>query len=716
MFISAFVSAQNFIYISHNIIGSYDVNETVNKVLVDANNNTYLAGSFFGTVDFDPSSGTTNLTSNGGNDLFLAKYNSAGALQWAFNIGGGLYGSSGIQIDDAILDAALDNNGDIIIGGYYSGNRSGNIQSIDFDPGISATYLASSFNRSGFVAKYTSAGTFVWANNILSGNTAGNSSVVNSVAVGGINNLVWIAGNLTGTAGGWSSAGQNDFFMRRYTLTGSMQFQRQVGGAGDERANSITFDNSNNAYVTGSFSGSNVDFGGGTISSSGGGSQFDAYLAKYDVNLNYVMVDMLPNLSSATIGKKVLVNSSNDIFVLTEPSSVGNRLSLNKYSTLSAPFFTFQTAQTFTSTVFTSASDMIFDANNNILLAGNYSGNYNVSVPTNTSVLSSTSQNFFVSLYNTNFSHIKSVSSVTGTSNNVMVNSISSTNGLTIAGRVSTSTVNISFPPASPVTITSNLTIPNTYDLFYAKYTFCNLSDAMPNNTTPSINQSVCSGNTATITSNSADTKWYASTTSTTSLLSGNSFTTASLTNTMSTPTTYSIYAAVENTCVVSGKALFTVTVNPLPTISITSSSNITCVGEVTTFTASGANSYVWNNANTNPILTQTLTNTTTLSVSGIDNNNCSNTATITQSVSLCTGIENIDEAITILIIPNPASNYIQLKGSKKLGIISITDVLNKTVYATYCDENDLTIDASSLQIGIYFITVNSVTKKIIKE
>lgn len=67
-------------------------------------------------------------------------------------------------------------------------------------------------------------------------------------------------------------------------------------------------------------------------------------------------------------------------------------------------------------------------------------------------------------------------------------------------------------------------------------------------------------------------------------------------------------------------------------------------------------------------------------------------------------------------IYPNPATNYIQLNSSGKLGLVSITDVLGKIVYEKNNSERDLMIDVSSLQHGIYFITVNGKVKKIIKE
>lgn len=44
-----------------------------NKIYVDQNNNVFTTGSFNNTVDFDPSAGSLNLTSNGNSDIFIQK-------------------------------------------------------------------------------------------------------------------------------------------------------------------------------------------------------------------------------------------------------------------------------------------------------------------------------------------------------------------------------------------------------------------------------------------------------------------------------------------------------------------------------------------------------------------------------------------------------------------------------------------------------------------
>jgi hypothetical protein len=70
-------------------------------VAADNIGNLYLAGSFNGTVDFDPGPGIFNLTSTGNADAFLAKYNSSGGLLWAGQIvdSGGSGAVGGLALD-----------------------------------------------------------------------------------------------------------------------------------------------------------------------------------------------------------------------------------------------------------------------------------------------------------------------------------------------------------------------------------------------------------------------------------------------------------------------------------------------------------------------------------------------------------------------------------------------------------------------------------------
>jgi hypothetical protein len=118
------------------------------KLKLDAQDNIYLAGSFYGTVDFDPGPGTAALTATNNfsqlnDDIWFGKWGPTGALKWVRSLGD-------VGIDYA-QDLVVDQNYNVCIGGRFKGT-------VDFDPGpatANLTWVGSAFaNYDVFVAKY----------------------------------------------------------------------------------------------------------------------------------------------------------------------------------------------------------------------------------------------------------------------------------------------------------------------------------------------------------------------------------------------------------------------------------------------------------------------------------------------------------------------------------------------------------------------------------
>ncbi|MHB8260297.1 MAG: Ig-like domain-containing protein [Bacteroidia bacterium] len=125
--------------------------------------------------------------------------------------------------------------------------------------------------------------------------------------------------------------------------------------------------------------------------------------------------------------------------------------------------------------------------------------------------------------------------------------------------------------------------------------------------------------------------------------ITGGQGTTAATIN-WTTGGSYIVSVTASNSCGTSTSATFPVTVNPNPNITITPSSTTICSGgSVATLTASGGVSYTWTpdptilSGLTAAVVTVSPTNTTTATVytvTAIDNNGCTNTATQAISVS----------------------------------------------------------------------------------
>lgn len=84
--------------------------------------------------------------------------------------------------------------------------------------------------------------------------------------------------------------------------------------------------------------------------------------------------------------------------------------------------------------------------------------------------------------------------------------------------------------------------------------------------------------------------------------------------------------------CTVSTTAVFTIFPNPT-NLNIVSSTPTLCSGQSTTLTASGANTFTWNNSSVNSLNVVSPNVITSYTVLGTDTNDCSNIATITVNV-----------------------------------------------------------------------------------
>ena len=103
-----------------------------------------------------------------------------------------------------------------------------------------------------------------------------------------------------------------------------------------------------------------------------------------------------------------------------------------------------------------------------------------------------------------------------------------------------------------------------------------------------------------------------------------------SITEAPTTSQTFSVVGTDENNCQNSASVL--VTVNQLPDILINGDAHI-CPGEIAQLTASGAKTYEWSTGSTTPSIDVTPNQTTTYTVEGTDENDCSNNASFTVSV-----------------------------------------------------------------------------------
>lgn len=176
--------------------------------------------------------------------------------------------------------------------------------------------------------------------------------------------------------------------------------------------------------------------------------------------------------------------------------------------------------------------------------------------------------------------------------------------------------------------------------------------------------------------------------------------TTASISVSPSATTSYSV--AGSNGCV--GYAVKTITVNPLPTITAVSSNTMICAGQSATLTAGGASTYTWNTSATGANLVVNPTTTTSYTVIGTSAANCSNYTTVTQSVSVCTGIDALQaQATSMRVYPNPNHGSFTLEVSET-SHVWITTIFGEILMDTSFEAGSHALQLENLSNGIYFI------------
>ena len=257
-----------------------NINDQGYSITADASGNYYTTGFHGYWMDANPLGTPYYIYNNGGQDFYVAKYNPAGIMQWAFNLGG--------IGDDAALKIKLDVNNNVYVAGRFK-------DTVDFNPGaVTASYISNG-GYDIFLAKYDNNGIFQWANTIGDSlNEQGWDIAIDAVA----NNVIITGGYTshhidmdpgTGTHiinnNGNASFNTGNCFVAGYSKSnGAYQWAFNIGGFGGTTGYRVTTDNTGKVYVGGTVSGDSTDFdpGIGTNMIYCTSGTYKVFLAKYN--------------------------------------------------------------------------------------------------------------------------------------------------------------------------------------------------------------------------------------------------------------------------------------------------------------------------------------------------------------------------------------------------------------------------------------------------
>lgn len=255
-------------------------------VVVDGMGNVYVTGVFSMNATF----GGTTLMSAGGNDMFLAKYNTAGIHQWSQR-----FGSTLTDEGDGIT---LDGTGNVLVTGAFTGT-------VNFGGGN----LVGVGLKDIVLAKYNSSGTHQWSKQVGSvGDDIGQSVVTDPS--GNVYTTGFFSGSADFGGGALVPGGASAVYIAKYNSGGTHQWSQRGNGMGTSTGRAVSIDAAGSVLFTGSFT-SSINLGGSTLFTLGSD---DVYIAKL-TGAGVHQWSFSYGSNSTDVGTGVVTDASRNVFL-----------------------------------------------------------------------------------------------------------------------------------------------------------------------------------------------------------------------------------------------------------------------------------------------------------------------------------------------------------------------------------------------------------------
>ena len=303
VFIQKLDASGNFLWAMS--VGGSGQGDNAYDVEVDDTGNCYVSGRFNLTADFDPGSGTQNLTATGNSDGFILKLDPDGNFLWVRQLSSSASTSSSTNV----FGITVDNDGDILATGSFRGTT-------DFDPGSGVASITAN-STDMFILKLNSSGNYEWA----VGLTGSSFGIGEDIATDADLN-VYVAGRFTSSVdfdpgsgnATLASSGSWDACVLKLNGDGDYQWAKKIGGSSEDYGLGLALDLTGDVYLAGIFRGT-VDFDPGTGTSflTATGTS-DLYVLKLDNDGNFVWVRPSDGVGNAT-ANAVTVDDSQHVYV-----------------------------------------------------------------------------------------------------------------------------------------------------------------------------------------------------------------------------------------------------------------------------------------------------------------------------------------------------------------------------------------------------------------
>ncbi|QNH62165.1 T9SS type A sorting domain-containing protein [Hymenobacter sediminicola] len=243
--------------------------EYVSDIALDAAGNVTVVGTMYHDATFDASTTLRGATVSSP-DLFVARYDANGTVLWARSYGGALDNADAFIGNGVALDAA----GNVYVAGGLKGSVALG----------TSTLVNSSPQHAPVLLKLTSAGAVSWAKQGQIANSTANMSHQGAqhVSVDAAGNAV-LVGEFVGSLRFGATALQtssywNEAFITRFDTGGNVVWAQQTNGTSWTHPTKVGLDAAGNAYVTGTHQGSTV-VGSQALVSAG---LTDGFVVKFD--------------------------------------------------------------------------------------------------------------------------------------------------------------------------------------------------------------------------------------------------------------------------------------------------------------------------------------------------------------------------------------------------------------------------------------------------